>query len=239
MAQRGVRDFPLNPRWHAYPDIKSVQAAALERIAAAARDAIRARSAFHIVLAGGGTPRGLYVSLRELETDWRAWHIYYGDERVLAADHPERNSRMAREAWFDHVPIPPNQIHPMLTEQGLIAAVRDYQSVMARVGEFDLVLLGLGEDGHTASLFPGQYWGEGDSAPDVLAVRDAPKPPPERVSLSARRLSRARQVLFLVTGVGKRDPLSRWRGGERIPAAAITPPAGVDVLLDATAFPDG
>jgi 6-phosphogluconolactonase len=212
-----------------------VQAAALARIAAAAQDAIRAGSAFHIVLAGGSTPRGLYVSLRELETDWRAWHIYYGDERVLAADHPERNSRMAHEAWLDHVPIPPRQIHPIPTEQGLAAAVLDYQALMASTGEFDLVLLGLGEDGHTASLFPGHYWGEGDSAPDVLAVRDAPKPPPERVSLSAHRLSRARQVLFLVTGAGKRDPLSRWRCGERIPAAVVTPPSGVDVLLDAAA----
>jgi len=228
----------LDRRWQVFPDVTSVQAVARERIAAAASEAILARGAFHLVLAGGSTPRGLYASLRDLETDWKAWHIYFGDERVLPADDPERNSRMAHEAWLDQVPIPREQIHPIATEQGLDSSVRAYQTVMSRVDYFDLVLLGLGEDGHTASLFPGQYWGEGDSAPDVLAVRDAPKPPPKRVSLSAHRLSRSRQVLFLVTGVGKRDAVSRWRREARIPALAIDPSSGVDVLLDAAASPD-
>lgn len=228
----------MDRRWQVFPDVTSVQAVARERIAAAASEAILARGAFHLVLAGGSTPRGLYASLRDLETDWKAWHIYFGDERVLPADDPERNSRMAHEAWLDQVPIPREQIHPIATEQGLDSSVRAYQTVMSRVDYFDLVLLGLGEDGHTASLFPGQYWGEGDSAPDVLAVRDAPKPPPKRVSLSAHRLSRSRQVLFLVTGVGKRDAVSRWRREARIPALAIDPSSGVDVLLDAAASPD-
>ena len=228
----------MDRRWQVFPDVTSVQAVARERIAAAASEAILARGAFHLVLAGGSTPRGLYASLRDLETDWKAWHIYFGDERVLPADDPERNSRMAHEAWLDQVPIPREQIHPIATEQGLDSSVRAYQTVMSRVDYFDLVLLGLGEDGHTASLFPGQYWGEGDSAPDVLAVRNAPKPPPKRVSLSAHRLSRSRQVLFLVTGVGKRDAVSRWRREARIPALAIDPSSGVDVLLDAAASPD-
>lgn len=228
----------MDRRWRTYSDVASVQAAAYALISAAAQEAIRARSAFHLVLAGGGTPRGLYVLLRDMKTDWRAWHLYFGDERVLPADDPERNSRMVQEAWLDHVPITASQIHLIPTEQGLVTAVRAYQALMAATGEFDLVLLGLGEDGHTASLFPGHYWGEGAAAPDVLAVRDAPKPPSERVSLSAKRLSRARQVIFLVTGSGKRDAIIRWRSGERIPAAAITPGSGVDVLIDAAADPD-
>jgi len=227
----------LHLRRQVYPDGVSLQAAARELIAEEARQAIRSRGAFHIVLAGGSTPRALYDALRDLDTDWIAWHVYFGDERVLPADDPERNSRMASAAWLDHVPIPRGQIHPIPTERGLDAAVRAYQAVLRGAGDFDLVLLGLGEDGHTASLFPGQYWGEGDAAPDVLAVRDAPKPPPERVSLSAHRLSRARRVIFLVAGAGKRDALLRWQRGERIPAAAVHPPFGADVLLDAAANP--
>lgn len=224
-------------RWQVYSDPAALQAAAREAVAAQAREAIRLRGAFRIVLAGGSTPRALYSSLADLQTDWSAWQVYFGDERVLPADHPDRNSRMAEEVWLDHVPIPRAQVHPIPAERGLDAAVRAYQAVLAGVGEFDLVLLGLGEDGHTASLFPGDYWGEGEAAPDVLAVRGAPKPPPERVSLSARRLSAARRILFLVSGAGKRDALLRWRRGERIPAAAIGAPGGVEVLLDAAANP--
>jgi 6-phosphogluconolactonase len=225
----------LNFRRQVHPDAAALQAAARDLVRREAEQAIAARGSFHVVLAGGSTPRALYVSLIDLDTDWRAWHIYFGDERVLPADDPERNSRMAHSAWLDQVPIPREQIHTIPTEHGLDAAVQACQKAMAGVGDFDLVLLGLGEDGHTASLFPGQYWGESDAAPDVLAVRDAPKPPPQRVSLSAHRLSRARRVVFLVSGAGKRDALRRWGRGERIPAAAIRPVSGVDVLLDVAA----
>src|SRR6185295_18060576 len=111
---------------------------------------------------------------------------------------PARNSRMADEAWLDHVVVPARRRHPIRAELGAEAAARAYCASLEAVAMFDLVLLGLGEDGHTASLFPGHDWGEAPDAPDVLAVFDAPKPPLERVSLSAARLSRAREVLFLV-----------------------------------------
>ena len=235
IASRGLL---LTTRWQVYPDAGAVQLAARELILKAAEDALRDHGAFHIVLAGGSTPRGLYDSLCNAETDWHGWHIYFGDERVLPANDPERNSLMAREVWLDKVPVPPEQIHAIPTELGLVLAVRNYQSLLARQGSFDMILLGMGEDGHTASLFPGDYWGEGKDAPDVLAVRAAPKPPPERVSLSAGRLSRAHRVLFLVTGAGKREAVSRWKKGERIPASAIAPAAGVDVLLDSAASPE-
>jgi 6-phosphogluconolactonase len=100
------------------------------------------------------------------------------------------------------------------------------------VGDFDLVLLGLGEDGHTASLFPDHEWGAEAGSPDALAVFDAPKPPSERVSMSAARLSRARHVLFLVSGESKRLAVSTWRAGSNIPARAIQPESGVDILVE-------
>lgn len=225
----------METRWQVLPDVASVQAAAYDLIAQAAREALAKRGAFHIVLAGGSTPRGLYAALRGLDTDWAGWHVYFGDERVLPADDPERNSRMARDAWLETSPIPSKQIHFIPTELGLEAAVRAYQTQLENTGTFDMVLLGLGEDGHTASLFPGDYWGEGDAAPDVLAVRGAPKPPPERVTLSAKRLSNSSRVLFLVTGQSKQGAVARWRQGDRIPASVVQSKMVVEVLLDAAA----
>jgi 6-phosphogluconolactonase len=220
-------------RWHAMPDGATLAAAAHQRIQAAADAAIRARGQFHIVLAGGNTPRAAYQRLREVRADWAAWHIYFGDERCLPRDDPARNSRMAEEAWLDHVAIPALQRPPIPAELGAAAAARAYGASLQSVAAFDLVLLGLGEDGHTASLFPGHDWGAAPGSPAALAIFDAPKPPRERVSLSAARLSDAREVLFMVSGASKREALAQWRAGAAIPASAIVPAAGVDVLVAA------
>lgn len=117
-------------------------------------------------------------------------------------------------------------------ELGAIQAARMYAETLLTVGDFDLVLLGLGEDGHTASLFPDHEWGTAPGSPDTLAVFEAPRPPPQRVSLSATRLSRARQVIFLVSGESKHRAVAEWRAGKDIPVRAIMPAAGVDVLVE-------
>ena len=130
-----------------------------------------------------------------------------------------------------HVNIPSDQIHPIPAEKGAEDGAAAYSELLHATGPFDLVLLGLGEDGHTASLFPGHDWGTQAAAPAVLAVHAAPKPPMQRVSLSAWRLSLARQVLFVVAGAGKRQAVTDWRQGKPIPASAIQPPDGVDILL--------
>ncbi len=222
-------------RWHAFPDDASLLANALARVLGAAREAIARHGAFEIVLAGGNTPRKLYRALRRADAGWNAWHVWYGDERCAAPDDPERNSRMARDEWLDHVPVPAANVHAIPAELGAREAAALYARELRTADTFDLVLLGLGEDGHTASLFPGRDWGRHADSPDAIAVFDAPKPPPERVSLSARRLSSARQVLFLVEGAGKRDAVATWKRGDAIPAASIAPDSGVDVLLDAAA----
>lgn len=139
---------------------------------------------------------------------------------------------MAAEVWLDAVPIPPSQVHLIPGELGALQAAQSYSEILRPVGDFDLVLLGLGEDGHTASLFPDHEWGTAIGSPDTLAVFDAPKPPPQRVSMSAARLGRARQVLFLVSGKSKHRVVSDWRAGMNIPARAIMPAAGVDVLVE-------
>ena len=225
-------------RWQWFEQESEVRQAATQAIAQAAVDAIKAHATFRLVLAGGSTPRAVYQTLNNLPTQWNAWHIYFGDERVLPADHPDRNSVMAHDAWLGQSPIPPHQIHPIPTERGIETAYASYTQTLAGCARFDLVLLGLGEDGHTASLFPGHELGTDPHASDVLMVQDAPKPPPQRISLSAHRLSQARQVLFLVTGAGKRQVVKRWMSGEEIPAAAIQCVDGVDVLLDRAAWPD-
>jgi 6-phosphogluconolactonase len=169
---------------------------------------------------------------------WPKWRVYFGDERCLPADHPARNSLQARQILLDRVPIRPEHIFTPPAELGPDEAASRYGAMLADTGEFDLVLLGLGEDGHTASLFPGRDAGTAPDAADVLPVFDAPKPPPQRISLSARRLSRARQVMFLVTGDAKREAMRRWRGGEALPAATIAARHGVVVLADRAACPD-
>ena len=219
----------LNERVFSEP--AELQAAAADRLLESARAAIAARGVYRLVLAGGETPRSVYARLAAARADWDRWQIYFGDERCLPRDDVRRNDRMARAAWLDRVPIPPANVHSIPAELGADAAAARYADVLAAIGDFDLVLLGLGEDGHTASLFPGLPSG----GADVLAVHAAPKPPPERVTLSAARLSRTRQALFLVSGAGKRAALSAWRQGRDIPARHIAPPAGVDLWLDADA----
>jgi 6-phosphogluconolactonase len=219
-------------RWHAQADRLTLDRVAAASILAAADGAIRARDQFHLVLAGGDTPCGVYARLRDARADWSVWHIYFGDERCVPLEHPARNSRMAGQAWLEHAAIPQRQRHPIPAELGPTRAALAYAAMLRPVGPFDLVLLGLGEDGHTASLFPGRDWGTAHGSPDTLAVLDAPQPPRERVSLSAARLSRARQVMFLVAGESKREAVAAWRAGKPIPARAITPASGVDVLVE-------
>ncbi len=223
----------IETRWHPVASPKAFVDHAIETILKQADAAVAARGAFHVALAGGNTPRPVYEALRETDTDWSSWQVYFGDERCLPAGDAGRNSVMARQTLLDHVPIPAEQVHVIAGEEGAYDAANDYSRILRRVNLFDLVLLGLGEDGHTASLFPSRYWGIERDSRAALAVYDAPKPPAERVTLSSNRLSRSRSVLFLVDGESKRDAVTRWRDGGSLPAATIRPSKGVDVLLPA------
>jgi 6-phosphogluconolactonase len=213
-------------RWKHYTSISALWHTACDAIVQCAAQAIAERGQFLIVLAGGNTPRAVYRLLREAPTDWSKWHVYYGDERCLPRDHVGRNSLMAEQTWLDHVPIPASQIYTMPAESGALLGAKTYAETLAGVGDFDFVLLGLGEDGHTASLFPGGPWNDGGA---TVAVANAPKPPPQRISMSASRLSAAHNVLFLVSGAGKQQAVNDWRAGKAIPASAIRPENGVDV----------
>jgi len=230
-----VSEFRL--RWHVYTDLDQLIEAVANGIMSEAARAISAAGRFLIVLAGGSTPRPIYAQLVELNTPWHQWHIYFGDERCLRTGHPERNDTMIREVWLDKVSIPVDQIHAVPAELGASAGAKSYAQELASLGPFDLTLLGLGEDGHTASLFPGDPLGCQRGAPDVLAVHAAPKPPASRVSMSAARLTRSQSVQLIVTGEEKRAVLARLRDGADMPIRSVNPANGIDLFLDGTASP--
>lgn len=213
-------------RWHRFNSQAEINQAAVQRILAAAKTAIEARGQFLIVLAGGSTPKTVYELLSKEHADWANWHVFHNDDRCLPADHKDRNSLMAREAWLNHVAIPQTQIFDIPAELGNVAGATAYAETLKNVGTFDLVILGLGEDGHTASLFPNQAV---DNSALAVPVFEAPKPPADRITMSQNRLNNTLEVMFLVTGAGKQDAVNNWRKGVAIPATLIAPNRGVDV----------
>lgn len=220
--------FPQHCRIHSFPSVDALCDRVVAALEVSANASIAARGAFHLVLAGGRTPQAVYARLANLTTDWHCWYVYFGDERCLPAGDAGRNDTMAFAQWLETSPIPHAQIFPMPAELGAERGAEVYSAVVAPLDRFDLTLLGLGEDGHTASLFPGHGW---DGAP-AIAVHDSPKPPSDRISLSASRLSASRAVWFLVTGADKAEAMQRWRHGEMLPPAMIRPTEGVDVYTD-------
>lgn len=223
--------------WRVFPDPDELVAALADALLAEAAAAVAARGAFHLVLAGGSTPQALYRALAERNVGDARWRLWYGDERCLPADDPGRNSVMAESAWLAGSRIPLANRRAIPAERGAAEGAAAYASRLAGVPDFDVALLGVGEDGHTASLFPGHDWGTAPDSPDALAVADAPKPPPERVSLSAARLCRSRRVWFVITGGGKRHALRRWASGEPLPAAAVRGAQETVAWVDAAAWP--
>jgi 6-phosphogluconolactonase len=175
---------------------------------------------FRIALAGGSTPRSVYEGLSDLRLDWAAWHVWWSDERLVPPDHPDSNERMARDALLSRVPIPESQVHPL---RSLDAVLPD---------RFDLVLLGIGPDGHTASLFPGDSALEA-AGPVVRVVR----PDHPRLTFTYPVLNAARCVAFMVSGEGKREQVGRVLAGDRsLPAARVAADRTV-ILADAAAAP--
>ena len=224
-------------RWHVYANPDQLIEAVANAIAVQAVRAISAAGRFLIVLAGGSTPRPIYARLVELDTPWKQWHVYFTDERCLPVGHPQRNDFMAREVWLDRVSIPAGQIHAIPAELGPDAGAKKYARELASVRIFDLTLLGLGEDGHTASLFSADPTEGEPGAPDVLPVHAAPKPPASRVTLSAARLAWSNSVQLIVTGEEKRDVLTRLRNGANMPIRSVNPENGIDLFLDKSAAP--
>lgn len=190
-------------------------------IADRARDAISARGAFSIALAGGATPRPIYEALAAGASDWARWHVFFGDERCVPADHADSNQRLATEALLGRVAIPAAQVHGIAGDADPEAVARASEAALPDV--LDLVLLGVGPDGHVASLFPG--------SPALLertrryvVVRGAPKPPAMRITITPPVLLAARARLVVAVGAEKADAIARARGGDvSLPATLARP----------------
>jgi len=202
-----------------YDDLDELSLAVAQRIAAAAAQAITARGIFHLVLAGGETPRRCYEKLRSLAIDWTHVQLYIGDERCLPKGDAQRNDSMIRATLLEHIFIPQDNVHFIPSELGALAAAATYAAMLEQVATLDMVLLGMGEDGHTASLFPGNPATESTAL--AVPVFNSPKPPPERVSFGMDTLSKSRQKLFLVAGAGKRNALEQMSRGVLLPAARV------------------
>lgn len=214
------------------PDDLAREAAA--RFAEAAHQAILERGRFAVALSGGSTPRRLYSLLAQppflQAVDWARVFIFFADERFVPPDHPDSTLLLARETLLDQVPIPTENVFPMLTEgdtpeQCAAAYAETLASFFGAVlPRFDLILLGMGPDGHTASLFPGRP----DSPGAVAAIHDSPKPPPVRLTLTLKTINRAREVWFLVTGADKAETVRAVLEGAApaLPAARVLPAEG-------------
>jgi 6-phosphogluconolactonase len=213
-------------------DLDGLSAAVAQRIAELASQAIAARGVFHLALAGGETPRRCYQQMHKLAIDWPHVQIYFGDERCLPDGDTQRNDSMARKSLLDHVPIPSANIHRIPAELGAREAATIYADTIDHIAPLDLVLLGMGEDGHTASLFPNNPATE--CTLPVVPVFNAPKLPTERVSLGMSTLNMARQRIFIVAGSGKRAALKKIMEGNSLPVARV---ATAEWHLDLAALP--
>lgn len=197
-------------------------AEAAQRLARALREAVEARGSASFATSGGSTPGPIHRALAALGPDhvpWKRVSLFFVDERCVPPSSHDSNYRLARETLLDPLGILSSRVHRMEGERpDREQAARDYA---ARLPEaLDVVLLGMGEDGHTASLFPGSAALEEKSA-KVLAVQ-GPKPPPWRLTLTLPVLAAARSVLGVAVGANKADVVRRMRGGERLPAALVT-----------------
>jgi len=207
---------------------------------------------FAVCLSGGSTPRRLYERLATSAIasrfPWSRAHWFWGDERFVPHDHPDSNYRMARDALLLRVPVPDDNIHPIPTEglspQQAAAAYettlkRFYGAEMLAADRplFDVTLLGIGENGHTASLFPGQPALREARRWAVAAVAAKAEP---RITLTYPVLDSSRDVAFLATGEGKRDVVARARAGDpTIPAAMVRPVGRLHWFMDRAASPGG
>ena len=218
-----------------YPDTTALVAAAGDRLVAAITDAISQRGRALIVLTGGGTGTGLLKRVREQAhaIDWSKVHLFWGDDRFVAADDDERNEKQAREALIDHVDIPAANVHAMAPSGGefgddLDAATEAYGRALAAnadegqsVPDFDVHLLGMGGEGHINSLFPDTP-AVRESSRMVIGVTDSPKPPPRRITLTLPAVQRSREVWLVVSGEAKADAVAAAIGGAKpvdVPAA--------------------
>lgn len=234
-----------------YRDAEELIAAAGDRLADAIEAALAARGRALVVLTGGGNGIALLKRLGEHagRIDWTKVHLFFGDDRFVAADDDERNDKQARDALLGRIDIPAANVHAMPASDGdcgddLDAAAQAYQEVLAANAEpgqpapdFDVHLLGMGPEGHINSLFPDTP-AVREETRLVVGVPDSPKPPPRRITLTLPAIRRSRQVWLVVSGAAKAEAVAAAIGGAdpvSVPAAGAVGREETLWLLDAAA----
>ncbi len=226
------------------PTIPKLIEAATDRTIQILKDAIAQNGIATIALSGGSTPKPLYQALVLADIDWSRLHVFWGDERYVSNDHAESNEKMARQAWLNHVPLPSENIHPVLTNLADPAhSAQQYEATIHQIcgttsGDFpafDLILLGIGDDGHTASLFP--------HTPS-LEVRDrlitvGEKSGQTRITFTFPLINHAHNVLFVLAGESKRPALKEIFATNsdfhQYPAFAVRPQGNLIWMMDQAA----
>ncbi|NJN19697.1 MAG: 6-phosphogluconolactonase [Oscillochloris sp.] len=227
-----------------------LQQAAAERIAASLKRIIAEHDACLLAISGGSAPPGVfrYLSTEPLRVGipWEKVSVIWADERYVPYTHPESNYTQARQSLLDHVPIPSEQVYPLATAYRNPADATAIYNRLVRTlieahdNRIDLALLGMGPDGHTASLFPGHQALAAPTDAYAVLVEDSPKPPPIRVSLSPTALKHIREAIFLVSGADKAPKVQAALRGpyapSETPAQLVRPPQGhVIWMLDQAA----
>lgn len=239
----------MTTRVEVYQNNDDLCLAAAEHWLASCAASLQRQDHCHIALAGGSTPKALYQLLAQPEfqqrMDWQRVHIYFGDERHVPPDDPQSNYRMAREALLDKVAIPPQQCHPIPWREDAKQAAGEYAQILkdqlpveAGLPRFDMIWLGMGDDGHTASLFPGTtILQEFDN---LCAATYVDKLNTWRVSLTYPVLNNAERVFLLVSGAGKAERLAEILRAQPMdyPVAKVHPQGQLNWLLDNAAAAD-
>ncbi len=229
-----------------FPDAPTLARATADRVVGVLQAALE-RGDAHLVVTGGGILEKVLAELARPDAlDWSHVHVWWGDERYVPSDSDDRNDRPAMSLLFDQVPVDPARLHRMPAADAgfgddVEAAADSYAAELAAaapegadVPVFDVILLGVGPDGHCASLFPGRP-GTRVLDASVIAVHDSPKPPPTRLSLTFPALDAADQVWFVASGEGKAEAVARAVGGaprEEVPSAGPRGRSGTVWLVD-------
>ena len=213
-----------------FEDVDEIATAALDYVLQAAAESIDKNGVFNLVLAGGSTPEKLYRLLAQSDADWSKWQFFMGDERFVSLTDERSNFRLVRETILNKLSISDEQVHPVSVDASSVEKAADeYEKHIQNYFKgaqpaFDLILLGMGSDGHTASLFPGE---PAISVTDRLVVASEPgvlPPPVDRVTFTFPLINAGRRVLFMAAGQDKAEVFAQVRQDlEKTPAEAITP----------------
>ena len=208
----------LKNNWFVYPNIDELSEQLARDILTLAEKSIKLNNNFKIVLTGGESIINTYKILNNSSSDWSKWHIYLGDERCLPAGDRNRNDYIIKQVWLNNSQILKKNIHFIHAELGPNNGALYYEKILSNTGYFDIVLLSMGEDGHTASLFPGHFYNKNKS---VVSECNSPKYPKNRISVSYSRLNKSKNIFKVVCGSSKKKAVDLWLAGKTLPINKI------------------